>query len=81
MFVTTREEECLRRRMERDIAERGRTRESVLEQYYGTVWPMALQYVLPSREHAGLVVSGEEPLDESVAAVLKVLQTRRAASA
>ncbi len=81
VFVTTRDEECLRRRLERDIAERGRTRESVLEQYYSTVWPMALQYVLPSREHAGLVVSGEEPLDESVAAVLRVVQTRRAASA
>ena len=81
VFVTTREEECLRRRLERDIAERGRTRESVLEQYYATVWPMALQYVLPSREHAHLVVSGEEPLDESVAAVLRVLEMRRAASA
>ncbi len=81
VFVTTRDEECLRRRMERDIAERGRTRESVLEQYNSTVWPMALQYVLPSREHAGLVVGGEEPLDDSVAAVLRILQTRRAASA
>ena len=81
VFVTTRDEECLRRRLERDIAERGRTRESVLEQYNNTVWPMAIQHVLPSREFASLVVSGEEPLDESVAAVLRILQTRRAASA
>lgn len=81
VFVTTRDEECLRRRLERDIAERGRTRESVLNQYYSTVWPMALEHVLPSRAFAGLVVSGEEPLDESVAAVLRILQTRRAASA
>lgn len=81
VFVTTRDEECLRRRLERDIAERGRTRESVLEQYYGTVWPMALEYVLPSSQYAGLVVSGEEPLDESVAAVLRLLNTRRAATA
>ncbi len=81
VFVTTRNEECLRRRLERDIAERGRTRESVLEQYNSTVWPMALEYVLPSRQFASLVVSGEEPLDESVAAVLRILQTRRAATA
>jgi len=81
VFVTTRDNECLRRRLERDIAERGRTRESVLEQYYATVWPMALQYVLPTREHAGLVVSGEEPLDESVAAVLRLLENPRAATA
>jgi uridine kinase len=75
VFVTTRDEECLRRRLERDIAERGRTRESVLEQYYSTVWPMALQYVLPTREFASLVVSGEEPLDASVAQVLHILET------
>jgi uridine kinase len=81
VFVTTRDEECLRRRLERDIAERGRTRESVIEQYRNTVWPMALQYVLPSRVHADLVVSGEEPLNESVAAVLTVLQSSRAAFA
>jgi uridine kinase len=81
VFVTTRDEECLRRRLERDIAERGRTSESVLDQYNSTVWPMALQYVLPSREHASLVVSGEEPLDESVAAVLRMVQSRRVASA
>jgi uridine kinase len=81
VFVTTDEAECLRRRLERDIAERGRTRESVLEQYSKTVWPMALQYVLPSRDHASLVVSGEEPLDDSVAAVLNLLTVRRAASA
>ncbi len=81
VFVTTRDEECLRRRLERDIAERGRTRESVLDQYYSTVWPMALQYVLPSRKYAEVVVSGEEPLDSSVNAVLRVLQVRRAASA
>ncbi len=77
VFVTTRDEECLRRRLERDIAERGRTRECVLAQYNSTVWPMALQYVLPSREFANLVVSGEEPLDESVAAVLRLVQARR----
>jgi uridine kinase len=82
VFVATRDEECLLRRLERDIAERGRTRESVLDQYYSTVWPMALQYVLPSRDHAGLVVSGEEPLDDSVAAVLRIVQVRyRAATA
>ena len=81
VFVTTRDEVCLRRRLERDIAERGRTRESVLEQYSRTVWPMAVEYVLPSRQHATLVVSGEEPLDESVEAVLKMLQSRRTATA
>ncbi len=81
VFVATRDEECLRRRMERDVAERGRTRESVLKQYSETVWPMAVQYVLPSSQFANLVVSGEEPLHDSVSAVLGVLNMRRAARA
>lgn len=81
VYVATNPEECLRRRMERDIAERGRTRESVIEQYNTTVWPMALAFVLPSRDVADLVVSGETPLDESVSAVLRALVIARAASA
>ena len=70
VFVSTAGDECLRRRLERDIAERGRSRESVLRQYEETVWPMAQCFVLPSQEFADLVVSGEEPLDEAVAQVL-----------
>jgi len=80
VFVVTRPEECLRRRLERDIAERGRTRESVIEQYEKTVWPMALRYVLPSREFADIVVSGEEPIDTAVAQVMHMLRGRTAAT-
>jgi uridine kinase len=67
--------------MERDIVERGRTRESVIEQYEKTVWPMAIEFVLPSREWADLVVSGEEPLDESVAAVMHRIEAARTTNA
>ena len=70
VFVETRPEECLRRRIDRDIFERGRTRESVLAQYQSTVWPMAQEFVLPSRAFADLVVSGEEPFGQSVSAIL-----------
>ncbi len=73
VFVVTDPEECLRRRIERDIAERGRTRESVIEQYNATVWPMAQQFVLPSQSHADSVVSGEDPIDEAVAVVMRQL--------
>jgi len=72
VFVTTRDEECLRRRLERDIAEgvgRAKACWSSITLPYGR-WRCS--NVLPSREHANLVVSGEEPLDESVAAVLRV---------
>lgn len=72
VFVAAAEDECLRRRLERDIAERGRTRESVLEQYRETVLPMARQFVLPSATHADLIVSGEQPIEASVAAILEL---------
>jgi len=79
VYVETEPEVCLQRRIERDITERGRTRDSVLTQYEATVWPMALTYVLPSREHADVLVSGEAPFHETVATVLESIQrTQRA---
>lgn len=77
VYVNTRREECLRRRIHRDINERGRTRESVLEQFDATVWPMAREFVLPSRVNANLVVSGEEPLEHSIGTVLRALPSER----
>lgn len=44
------------RRLERDIAERGRTRESVVTQYHETVRPMHLQFVEPSKRYADLII-------------------------
>jgi uridine kinase len=61
---------CLNRRLERDIRERGRSRESVLEQYQRTVRPMAEKYVLPTRRFADLVLDGAGPVEQSVEAVL-----------
>ncbi len=80
VFVSTAPEECFARRLARDVAQRGRTPESVRDQYEKSVWPMAVQYVLPSRAFADLVVSGEQPLELSVEQVLEILD-RRAMSA
>lgn len=52
IFVDTDPDLCLIRRLQRDCAERGRTANCVIEQYLNTVRPMALQYVLPSSDHA-----------------------------
>ena len=62
---------CLRRRTVRDIAERGRTEESVISQFRETVQPMAELYVRPTSKFADLVVSGEQSLSRSVDAVLR----------
>lgn len=44
------------RRLQRDIEERGRTVESVINQYLVTVRPMHLQFVEPSRRYADVIV-------------------------
>ena len=47
---------CLIRRLSRDINERGRTLECVLEQYQETVRPMYLQFIEPSKRYADIIV-------------------------
>jgi uridine kinase len=44
------------RRIRRDIEQRGRTFESVREQYYKTVRPMHLQFVEPSKRYAHIIL-------------------------
>lgn len=44
------------RRLERDLLERKRTVESVIAQYVGTVRPMHLQFVEPSKRYADIIV-------------------------
>lgn len=61
------------RRLQRDIAERGRTAACVIRQYLEQVRPMHNTYVEPCRDHADLVLSGEADLDESVHRILEHL--------
>ena len=70
VYIAAPDELCLDRRMERDVRERGRSPESVIEQYNTTVRPMAEQYILPEREFADVVVSGTDAIAASVEAVL-----------
>lgn len=44
------------RRLERDIAERGRTTSSVIQQYLNTVRPMHLEFVEPSKRYADVII-------------------------
>ena len=56
IFVDTDADLRFVRRMERDIKERGRTPESVIDQYLATVRPMHLQFVEPSKRYADIIV-------------------------
>ncbi len=44
------------RRLQRDIAERGRTMESVIHQYLATVRPMHREFVEPSKRYADVII-------------------------
>lgn len=68
VFVDADPDVRLLRRMERDIHERGRSLESVRDQYYATVRPMYEQFVAPSLKHADLIVphGGENTIALSV---------------
>jgi uridine kinase len=46
------------RRLQRDVADRGRTPESVITQYLETVRPMHMRYIKPTQEFADLVLDG-----------------------
>ncbi len=56
LFVDTPLDICLTRRIKRDIQDRGRSLDSVLEQYEQSVRPMCERFVMPSRLNADLIV-------------------------
>lgn len=56
IFVDTDADIRFIRRLRRDMAERGRTAESVIEQYLTTVRPMHLDFVEPSKRFADVII-------------------------
>jgi len=76
VFVDTEDELCFERRLRRDVEQRGRTPESVHQQYEATVRPSSFAYVRPSAAHADLVVDGTGSLDWKVERVLAEMRTR-----
>jgi len=56
IYVDTDADVRLIRRLKRDIAERGRSVESVVTQYESTVRPMHMEFVEPSKRYADLII-------------------------
>ncbi|MGL4860831.1 MAG: uridine kinase [Enterobacteriaceae bacterium] len=56
IFVDTDADVCFIRRLQRDIHERGRSMESVIEQYLTTVRPMHNQFVEPTKRFADVIL-------------------------
>jgi len=56
VYIDTEADLRLLRRIQRDIVERGRSIESVLDQYQKTVRPMHYQFVEPSKRYADIII-------------------------
>ncbi len=74
IFVDTDPDVRAFRRIERDMRERGRSFESIRDQYYRTVRPMHLQFVEPSKRWADVIIP--EGADNAVALDLVVEKIR-----
>ena len=77
VYVDIANDICLQRRQQRDVQERGRTPESVVEQFRTTVAPMAERYVRPTRSYADLDLRGDLPIEQGVAFVLQHVRQNR----
>jgi uridine kinase len=56
VFIDTEPDICFIRRLKRDIEERARTVDSVINQYTETVRPMYFQFIEPSKRHADIII-------------------------
>jgi uridine kinase len=80
VFVALDHEECLRRRLDRDTRERGRTAHAVTSLYERNVRPMYDLHVQPTHHYADLILDGRLSLGELTRQVLLFLlpdRTRR----
>ncbi len=80
VFVDADPDIRLIRRIRRDMATRGRSLDSVLDQYLSTVQPMHLQFVEPSKRYADVIVprggSNTIAIDMLVAKIQRRLSNR-----
>ncbi|MFW6285070.1 MAG: uridine kinase [Bacillota bacterium] len=66
IFVELDDDTRFIRRLTRDMKERGRTMESVIQQYLGTVKPMHHQYIKPTKRYADVIIPNDHKHDVAV---------------
>ena len=76
LFVDTDADIRFIRRLQRDIDERGRTTESVIQQYHSTVRPMHLEFVEPSKRYADLIIPEGGYNEVALDVVMARIETR-----
>ncbi len=80
VFINASRERRLVRRIDRDMKERGRSYDSIIEQYFTTVIPMFEEIISPSQYYADLIINNEgyksKSIDVLVSVVKKMLEEK-----
>ena len=73
VFISASRERRLVRRIDRDMKERGRTYESIIEQYFTTVLPMYEEIIAPSQYYADLIINNDGYSTKSIDVLISVI--------
>ncbi|MEN3042683.1 MAG: uridine kinase [Fervidobacterium sp.] len=74
IYVDTEGDERFIRRLQRDIFERGRSIESVIQHYLNTVKPMHDAYVEPTKKHADIIIPKGGYNEKAIEVVIEFIQ-------
>ncbi len=74
VYINASRERRLVRRIERDQKERGRTYDSIIEQYFSTVLPMYEEIIAPSQYYADLIINNDGGSTKSIDVLVSVLR-------
>lgn len=76
IYVQTDSDERLIRRLKRDIVERGRDMDEVLDRYQNTLKPMHQQFIDPTKEFADLIIPNNNYNNVAVDIVRTIIKER-----
>lgn len=76
IFVDTNADECFKRRLKRDVIERGRTKQSVTIQWNESVLPMYNKYVKPCRWIADIILPWDKANKKSIEYLKQAIKTK-----
>lgn len=76
VYVDTDSDERFIRRLNRDMMERGRSVDSVIDQYLTSVRPMHLQFVEPTKRYADVIIPGGGANEVAISLLVATIRAR-----
>lgn len=73
VFINASRERRLIRRIDRDMKERGRSYENIIDQYFSTVLPMYEEIIEPSMYYADLIINNDGYTTKSIDVLVSVI--------